>query len=131
MLCAGVTVFNSIRQMNIPSGEIVAIQGLGGLGHLALQYANKFGYRVVALSRGSEKEEFARKLGAHEYIDTSAEDAVARLQEMGGASLIVSTAPVPEIINPLIQGLGVFGKLLILSSRLTISHGGWLDANRR
>ncbi|KAJ5753793.1 Polyketide synthase enoylreductase [Penicillium nucicola] len=115
MLCAGVTVFNSIRQMNIPSGEVVAIQGLGGLGHLALQYANKFGYKVVALSRGSEKEEFARKLGAHEYIDTSRDDAVAKLQEMGGASLIVSTAPVPEIINPLIQGLGVLGKLLILS----------------
>ncbi|KAJ5202854.1 hypothetical protein N7449_004933 [Penicillium cf. viridicatum] len=96
MLCAGVT-------------------GLGGLGHLALQYANKFGYRVVALSRDSTKEEFARKLGAHEYIDTSKEDPVAALQRLGGASLIVSTAPVPEIINPLIQGLGVMGKLLILS----------------
>ncbi|KXG50995.1 Polyketide synthase, enoylreductase [Penicillium griseofulvum] len=115
MLCAGVTVFNSMRQMKIPPGEVVAIQGLGGLGHLALQYANKFGYRVVALSRDSSKEEFARKLGAHDYIDTSKEDPVAALQKLGGASLIVSTAPVPEIINPLIQGLGVMGKLLILS----------------
>ncbi|KAB8074488.1 putative alcohol dehydrogenase [Aspergillus leporis] len=115
ILCAGVTVFNSIRQMNIPAGEIVVIQGLGGLGHLALQYANKFGYRVVALSRGSGKEEFARKLGAHEYIDASKEDPVQALQKLGGASLIVSTAPSPELINPLIQGLGVLGKLLILS----------------
>ncbi|KAJ5962190.1 hypothetical protein N7501_007131 [Penicillium viridicatum] len=115
MLCAGVTVFNSMRKMNIPPGEVVAVQGLGGLGHLALQYANKFGYRVVALSRDSKKEEFARKLGAHEYIDTSKEDPVAALQKLGGASLIVSTAPVPEIINPLINGLGVMGRLLILS----------------
>ncbi|OQE09847.1 hypothetical protein PENVUL_c005G07935 [Penicillium vulpinum] len=115
MLCAGVSVFNSMRHMNIPPGEVVAIQGLGGLGHLALQYANKFGYRVVALSRDSQKEEFARKLGAHEYIDTSKEDPVAALQKLGGASLIVSTAPGPEMINPLIEGLGVMGKLLILS----------------
>ncbi|KAJ5441175.1 hypothetical protein N7491_003581 [Penicillium cf. griseofulvum] len=119
MLCAGVSVFNSMRQMKIPPGEVVAIQGLGGLGHLAVQYANKFGYRVVALSRDSSKEEFARKLGAHEYIDTSKEDPVTALQKLGGASLIVSTAPVPEIINPLIQGLGVMGKLLILSSKLS------------
>ncbi|KAA8647954.1 hypothetical protein EYZ11_009181 [Aspergillus tanneri] len=115
MLCAGVTVFNSIRHMNIPAGETVVIQGLGGLGHLALQYANKFGYRVVALSRDSQKEAFARKLGAHVYIDTSKEDPVEALQKLGGASLIVSTAPSPDIINPLIQGLGVLGKLLILS----------------
>lgn len=123
--------------MNIPPGELVAIQGLGGLGHLALQYANKFGYRVVALSRDSKKEEWARKLGAHEYIDTSREDPVAALQKLGGASLIVSTAPVPEIINPLIQGLGVMGKLLILSSKLSwggfetfCSLGFWLDADK-
>ncbi|CAI7664302.1 unnamed protein product [Penicillium glandicola] len=115
LLCAGVTVFNSMRHMNIPPGELVAIQGLGGLGHLAIQYANKFGYRVVALSRDSEKEEFARILGAHEYVDTLREDPVAALQKLGGASLIISTAPVPEIITPLIQGLGVMGKLLILS----------------
>lgn len=135
MLCAGVTVFNSMRKMNIPPGEVVAIQGLGGLGHLALQYANKFGYRVVALSRDSTKEEFARKLGAHEYIDTSKEDPVAALQKLGSASLIVSTAPVPEIINPLIQGLGVMGKLLILSSKLFLGGfkafeclGLWLES---
>lgn len=116
ILCAGVTVFNSIRHMNITVGETVAIHGLGGLGHLAIQYANKFGYRVVALSRDSKKEEFARKLGAHEYIDASKVDQAEALQKLGGASLIVSTAPSAEIINPLIKGLGVLGKLLILSS---------------
>ncbi|EAW11660.1 alcohol dehydrogenase [Aspergillus clavatus NRRL 1] len=132
MLCAGVTVFNSIRQMNIPVGETVVIQGLGGLGHLALQYANRFGYRVVALSRGAQKEEFARKLGAHVYIDTSKEDPVAALQKLGGAALIVSTAPSPELINPLIEGLGVLGKLLILSIVGGIEvHTGLLVSERR
>ncbi|CDM36390.1 hypothetical protein CBS147339_7343 [Penicillium roqueforti] len=115
LLCAGVSVFNSMRHMSIPPGGLVAIQGLGGLGHLAIQFANKLSYRVVALSRDSKKEELVRKLGAHEYIDTSREDAVAALQRMGGASLILSTAPVPEIINPLIEGLGVMGRLLIMS----------------
>ena len=107
-----------MRHMGVPVGGLVAIQGLGGLGHLAIQYANKLSYRVVALSRDSKKEEFARKLGAHEYIDTSREDPVAALQRMGGASLILSTAPVPEMINPLVQGLGVMGRLLIMSSKL-------------
>ncbi|PCG99765.1 Polyketide synthase, enoylreductase [Penicillium occitanis (nom. inval.)] len=115
MLCAGVTVFNSMRQMQVPPGSTVAIQGLGGLGHLALQYANKFGYRVVALSRDSKKEKFARQLGAHEYIDGSKEDFGAALQKLGGASLIVSTAPDKASIAPLLSGLGIKGKLLILS----------------
>lgn len=118
MLCAGVTVFNSMRQMQVPPGSTVAIQGLGGLGHLALQYANKFGYRVVALSRDSKKEKFARQLGAHEYIDGSKEDIGGALQKLGGASLIVSTAPDKASITPLLSGLGIKGKLLILSSKL-------------
>src|SRR4051812_44907080 len=79
IMCAGLTVFNSIRKMNIPVGELVAIQGMGGLGHLAIQYANKFGYRVAALSRGTSKEKFVRDLGAHEYIDTSAVDPAEAL----------------------------------------------------
>ncbi|KAF9891993.1 hypothetical protein FE257_002957 [Aspergillus nanangensis] len=115
ILCAGVTVFNSIRHMNIPVGETVAIQGMGGLGHLAIQYANEFGYRVVAISRGSDKQAFARQLGAHEYINTNNEDASEALQKLGGASLIVTTAPKADHITPLIKGLGILGKLLILS----------------
>ena len=118
ILCAGVTVFNSIRNMNIPPGATVGIQGLGGLGHLAIQYASKFGYRVVALSRDSKKEKFARELGASEYIDASKGDAGEQMQKLGGASLIVATAPSADAITPLLKGLGILGKLLILSSKL-------------
>lgn len=102
--------------MNVPVGETVAIQGLGGLGHLAIQYANKMGYRVVAISRGSDKEPFARELGAHEYIDSSREtDVGLALQGLGGASLVVTTAPSADAMKPLLKGLGILGKLLILS----------------
>jgi D-arabinose 1-dehydrogenase-like Zn-dependent alcohol dehydrogenase len=115
IMCAGLTCFNSIRNMKIGVGETVAIQGLGGLGHLAIQYAARFGYRVVAISRGGEKEEFARKLGAHEYIDSSKGDAGEALQKLGGAALIVTTSPSGDVISPLLKGLGILGKLLILS----------------
>jgi D-arabinose 1-dehydrogenase-like Zn-dependent alcohol dehydrogenase len=122
MLCAGVTVFNSIRQMKVTPGSTVAIQGLGGLGHLAIQYANKFGYRVIAVSRDGNKEEFARHLGAHEYIDGSKEDIGEALQKLGGASLIVSTAPDKAVVTPLLNGLAPLGKLLVLS-------GKWISNN--
>jgi D-arabinose 1-dehydrogenase-like Zn-dependent alcohol dehydrogenase len=129
ILCAGVAVFNSIRRMNISPGSTVGIQGLGGLGHLAIQYANKFGYRVVALSRDSQKEKFARALGAHEYIDASKVDAGEALQKLGGASLIVTTAPTAESMTPLLKGLGILGKLLILSGKLllglTLNEANW------
>lgn len=115
ILCAGVTVYNSMRRMNIPPGSTVAIQGLGGLGHLALQYANRSGWRVVAISRNSEKESFARKLGAHEYIDASKGDVGAQLQKLGGAAMVVATAPDAESIKPLMSGLGALGKLLVLA----------------
>jgi D-arabinose 1-dehydrogenase-like Zn-dependent alcohol dehydrogenase len=104
-----------MRRQNILPGSTVAIQGLGGLGHLALQYANKMGFRVVALSRDSKKEQFARDLGAHEYIDGSKGDMGEALQKLGGASMIVSTAPNPKVISPLLKGLGINGKLLILA----------------
>ncbi|KAK7547340.1 chaperonin 10-like protein [Phyllosticta citricarpa] len=114
-LCAGVTVFNSLRKMNILAGDTVAVQGLGGLGHLALQYSRKMGYKTVAISSSDSKRDFAMKLGANAYIDTSKEDAAETLQKMGGASCIVVTAPNPKIIGPLINGLGIEGKLLILA----------------
>lgn len=113
------TVYNAIRHMNIPVGETVAIQGLGGLGHLAIQYAARMGYRVVAISRGAEKERFARPLGAHEYIDATRPrggDVGLALRALGGASLVVTTAPAAESMTPLLKGLGVLGKLLILSA---------------
>lgn len=117
LLCAGVTVFNGMRQMNIPLGEIVGIQGLGGLGHLALQYANKMGYRVVALSSSASKESFARDLGAHEYVDGSKTSEGEYLKNIGGAGMIVSTSPNPAVIAQLIEGLAPRGKLLILSGK--------------
>ncbi|KAI1097406.1 putative alcohol dehydrogenase, partial [Jackrogersella minutella] len=115
IMCAGTAVFNSMRNMGVAAGETVAVQGLGGLGHLAIQYANRFGYRVVAISRDAKKEKFARELGAHEYIDSSAGDAGEQLQKLGGAKLVVVTAPTAEAMTPLLKGLGVLGKLLILS----------------
>ncbi|KAL9606099.1 MAG: hypothetical protein Q9179_000725 [Wetmoreana sp. 5 TL-2023] len=115
LLCAGVTVFNSMRQQHVPSGELVAVQGLGGLGHLAVQYASKMGYRTVALSSSGAKEQFARDLGAHEYIDGSKVDHAEALQKLGGASLILSTAPEPSTIGKLVNGLGILGKLVILA----------------
>jgi len=101
--------------MNILAGDIVAVQGLGGLGHLGLQYSRKMGYRTVAISSSSAKKEFATKLGANDYIDTSSGKASEQLQKLGGADLIVVTAPNPEIVGDLVNGLAPLGKLLILA----------------
>lgn len=116
LLCAGVTVFNSLRRQGITPGELVAVQGIGGLGHLALQYTNKMGYRTAAISSGSAKEEFARKLGAHEYIDSSKGSVGEQLQKLGGAACIIVTAPNAKMIPDLVAGLGMLGKLLILAA---------------
>ncbi|KAI0474136.1 alcohol dehydrogenase [Xylariaceae sp. FL0804] len=116
LLCAGVTVFNAMRKMHVEQGAAVAVQGLGGLGHLAVQYARRMGYRVVALSSGPSKRDFAMQLGAHEYVDSSQEDAASALQRLvGGAALIVCTAPNPAAISPLVRGLCAGGKLLVLA----------------
>ncbi|KIX08237.1 uncharacterized protein Z518_02893 [Rhinocladiella mackenziei CBS 650.93] len=116
LLCAGVTVFNSLRNQKISAGSTVAIQGLGGLGHLALQFTSKMGYRTVAISSSSAKKDFAMQLGAHEYIDASKGDIGEQLQKLGGASCILLTAPNQELIPPLLQGLAPLGKLLILAA---------------
>ncbi|KAF3010355.1 hypothetical protein E8E14_009084 [Neopestalotiopsis sp. 37M] len=115
ILCAGMTAFNAIRNMGIPAGETVAVQGLGGVGHMAIQYAAAFGYRVIAVSRDASKEEFARKLGATEYVDASKGDVGAQIQKLGGARLAVATAPSADGLGDLMNGLGILGKLLILS----------------
>ncbi|KAK3694448.1 zinc-binding dehydrogenase [Podospora appendiculata] len=115
LLCAGVTVFNGMRKMHVEQGGLVAIQGLGGLGHLAVQYSKAMGYRTVAISRGTDKRDFAFQLGAHEYIDTNTEDPVERLAALGGASLIVSTAPSGPAFSKLTGGLEAGGKLLVLA----------------
>ncbi|KAF2262982.1 alcohol dehydrogenase [Lojkania enalia] len=115
LLCGGVTVFNGIRKMEIGPGGIVAVQGLGGLGHLAVQYARKMGYRTVALSTSDAKRDFAAQLGATDYVSTSDEDAAEALKKMGGADLVVVTAPNPAIMPALVNGLAPRGKLLILA----------------
>ncbi|OCL11056.1 alcohol dehydrogenase [Glonium stellatum] len=115
LLCAGITVFNSIRKMNITPGDVVAVQGLGGLGHLAIQYARKMGYRTVALSSSNSKRDFAMQLGATDYVDNSKEDSVEALQKMGGASLVVVTAPNAKIVGNLVKACGPLGKILVLS----------------
>ncbi|KAF4976548.1 hypothetical protein FZEAL_6804 [Fusarium zealandicum] len=115
LLCAGVTVFNGMRKLHVEQGSLVAVQGLGGLGHLAVQYANKMGYEVAVLSSGDDKAEFAKQLGAHHYFNTKSTDAVAELNKLGGASIIVQTAPNPKSVGPLVAALAPEGKLLSLA----------------
>src|SRR5213076_75281 len=112
-MCAGVTVFNALRNSGARAGDVVAVQGIGGLGHLGVQYARQMGFRTVALGRGKDKEPLARKLGAHHYIDSGAGDAVAELQKLGGARVILATAPNAQAISAVVDGLSVNGKLLV------------------
>lgn len=116
LMCAGVTVFNSIRNAKVLAGSVVAVQGIGGLGHLAIQYAAKMGYYVVAISTGESKRQLAFELGAKVYIDTSKQDATAELFKLGGAKLIVSTAFSGKAQSEMVNGLGIGGKLLILGA---------------
>jgi D-arabinose 1-dehydrogenase-like Zn-dependent alcohol dehydrogenase len=112
-MCAGVTVFNALRNSGARPGDVVAVQGIGGLGHLGVQYARKMGFRTVALGRGKDMEPLAKKLGAHHYIDSSAVDAVTELQKLGGARVILGTAPSAQAISDVVGGLGINGNLLI------------------
>jgi D-arabinose 1-dehydrogenase-like Zn-dependent alcohol dehydrogenase len=116
LLCAGITTFNSLRHSGAQPGDLVAVQGIGGLGHLGIQFASKFGYRVVAISRGKETEPLARKLGAQLFIDSSATDAAAELQKLGGAQLILATAPSGKAMTTLLPGLGKRGTLLVVGA---------------
>jgi len=117
LLCAGVTVFNALRQANLPAGELVVVQGLGGLGHLAVQYAHKLGFKVAVVSSSAGKEAFAKELGASYYIDQSKENAAEILQTLGGAAGVLATAPNPEIIGALVGGLQPRGKIVILARK--------------
>ena len=112
-MCAGVTVFNALRNSGALAGEVVAVHGIGGLGHLGVQYARRMGFNTVAINRGKDKEELARQLGAHHYIDATAQDAAAELQKLGGASVILATAPNAAAISALVDGLAPSGKLLV------------------
>ena len=114
LLCAGITVFNALRRGAPLHGDLVAVQGVGGLGHLAIQYAAKLGLRVVAIARGEDKRELALKLGADEYIDSAAVDPAKALQELGGAKVIVATAASGASMSPLVEGLAVRGRLVVV-----------------
>src|ERR1700688_2100261 len=116
LLCAGITVFNALRNSGARAGDLVAVQGIGGLGHLGIQYARQMGFRTVAIGRGKDKETLARKLGAHEYVDTSAGAPAEALQKLGGARLILATAPDSKSISALVDGLAANGKLLIVGA---------------
>jgi alcohol dehydrogenase/propanol-preferring alcohol dehydrogenase len=116
LLCAGVTTYNALRNSGAKSGDLVAVQGIGGLGHLAVQYAAKSGYRTVAISRGADKEAFAKELGAHHYIDDTNGTAAKQLQKLGGANVILATAPNAKAISGLAPGLKYKGKLLIVAA---------------
>ncbi|HYP88378.1 MAG TPA: alcohol dehydrogenase [Polyangiaceae bacterium] len=116
LLCAGVTTYNSLRNAGLRPGDTVAVQGIGGLGHLGIQFAAKMGMHVVALSRGADKEELARKLGAHEYVDTAKISAAEGLQKLGGADLVLAAAPNAEAMASTIDGLKPRGTLLIVAA---------------
>src|SRR5215467_5005164 len=116
LLCAGVTTFNGLRHSGALPGDLVAVQGIGGLGHLGIQFANKFGYRVAAIGRGAETATLAKKLGASTYIDSNSANPVEALQKLGGARVILATAPSSKAMSELIEGLGPNGKLVVIGA---------------
>jgi len=116
LLCAGVTTYNSLRHSGALPGDLVAVQGIGGLGHLGVQFASKFGYRVAAIGRGPENAVLAKKLGAALYIDSHATNAAQELRRLGGARVILATAPNSKAMSELIDGLGPNGKLLVVGA---------------
>jgi D-arabinose 1-dehydrogenase-like Zn-dependent alcohol dehydrogenase len=116
LLCAGITTYNSLRYAGSLPGDLVAVQGIGGLGHLGIQFANRFGYKVAAIGRGPQNAALAIKLGASVYIDSQATNAAEELQKLGGARVIMATAPSSKAMSALIDGLGPNGKLLVVGA---------------
>ena len=116
IMCAGITTFNALRHSGAKPGDLVAIQGIGGLGHLAVQFAAKFGFDVVAIGRGQDKQALALKLGARRYIDTGAQNVAAELSKEGGAQVILATAPDGKAMGALVDGLGVDGRLIVVGA---------------
>jgi len=118
LLCAGITTFNALRRNAVLPSDLVAIQGIGGLGHLGIQFAAKFGYRVAAVGRGPENAALAKKLGAHVYIDSAATNAAEALQKLGGAQVILATAPSSKAMSELFNGLGPNGKFVVVGATM-------------
>lgn len=116
ILCAGITTFNSLRHSGAKAGDLVAVQGVGGLGHLGVQFAKKMGFHTVAIGRGQDKAELALKLGAERYLDAETTDPAKELTSLGGAAVILATAPNSKAMSEMIDGLGVGGKLVVLGA---------------
>jgi D-arabinose 1-dehydrogenase-like Zn-dependent alcohol dehydrogenase len=116
LMCAGVTTFNSLRNSGTRPGDLVAVLGVGGLGHLGVQFAAKMGFKTVAIARGKDKGDLAKKLGAHHYIDSQTQDPAVELTRLGGARLILSTVTSGKAVNAVLGGLGLNGKLLVLGA---------------
>jgi len=116
LLCAGITTFNALRNSGARPGDLVAIQGIGGLGHLAVQFAAKMGFHTVAIARGKDKANLARELGAHRYIDSETQDATKELAALGGAKVVLATVTSGKAMTPLLDGLGVDGMLVVLGA---------------
>jgi D-arabinose 1-dehydrogenase-like Zn-dependent alcohol dehydrogenase len=116
LLCAGITTFNALRHCGAAPGDLVAIHGVGGLGHLGIQFAARAGYRTVAVNRGRDKEKLARELGAHDYIDSESTDPAAALQKMGGAKAILATVTNAQAMQAISGGLGPNGTMLVIGA---------------
>jgi D-arabinose 1-dehydrogenase-like Zn-dependent alcohol dehydrogenase len=126
-MCAGVTTFNALRHADAHAGDLVAVHGLGGLGHLGVQFARAMGFETVAVSRGADKAELAKKLGAHHYVDTAKGDGAQQLTKLGGAKVILSTAPAAQAISQLVPGLGRDGTLLVVAAAFEPLSVGAID----
>src|ERR1700682_2984498 len=116
LLCAGVTTFNALRNSGARPGELVAILGVGGLGHMGIQFSTKMGFDTVAIARGKDKEQLAKKLGAKHYIDSQSQDVTAELEKLGGAKVILSTVTSGKAVNAVLGGLGINGKLILVGN---------------
>jgi D-arabinose 1-dehydrogenase-like Zn-dependent alcohol dehydrogenase len=116
LMCAGITTYNALRNSGARGGDVVAVQALGGLGHLGVQFANKLGFHTVAISRGTDKADLARTLGAHVYIDTESQNAAEELKRLGGAKVILATAPSGKAVGPLIGGLAPNGRVIVIGA---------------
>jgi D-arabinose 1-dehydrogenase-like Zn-dependent alcohol dehydrogenase len=133
LMCAGVTTFNALRRSGARAGGLVAVLGIGGLGHLGVQFAVKLGFETVAVARGKEKEELARRLGAHHYIDSEAEDVAAALSQLGGAAAILATAANASAMTAAFGGLGVRGRMIVVGASgepLAVTPGQLIGGNR-
>lgn len=120
LMCAGVTTFNCLRNSGARAGDLVAVLGLGGLGHLGVQYASKMGFRTVAIARGSDKEALAKSLGAWQYIDSVAQDPAAALQKSGGAKVVLATVTAGDAMGAALGGLGVNGTLMVIGAAMSM-----------